>query len=342
MDELLEQPTSGEGRASFWERAAQTARPASPFHGWIFSILSTVIPLAHRGAYWREVSYGRISVASPGASTLCGSTTGPRQQSGQFCGFGYSSHRSGRTSASSSSLRGYKTKYVEQIRNGLIVSCQNLAYAVSKFAGGVLSDQISARRLFSWGLVLSGAATLLFGTADSVGLFCAFWFLNGLAQGAGWPSCAKIIRQWYHPSQFGTWWSVLSASTNVSGGVAPFVATWVILHHGWRASLFVAGGVSVLMGLVSFFTLFNSPVDLGLPSPLVSEDSTKSKKDMKAKSNSSVPQKGGLADLLMSPFLWLVSLGYIIVFATKTSAVDWGQVYLMDEHQHSAYVGTYA
>lgn len=27
------------------------------------------------------------------------------------------------------------------------------------------------------------------------------------------------------------------------------------------------------------------------------------------------------------------------MFAAKTAAVDWGQVYLMDEHKHSAYDG---
>lgn len=79
---------------------------------------------------------------------------------------------------------------------GLIISSQNLAYAISKFLGGVLSDQLSARMLFSTGLVLSGLATLLFGAAsNSVLLFSGFWFLNGLAQGCGWPSCAKILRK---------------------------------------------------------------------------------------------------------------------------------------------------
>lgn len=50
-------------------------------------------------------------------------------------------------------------------------------------------------------------------------------------------------------------------------------------------------------------------------------------------------KEGGLADLLRSFFLWLIAGGYLIVFAAKTAAVDWGQVYLMDEHKHSAYDG---
>ena len=73
-----------------------------------------------------------------------------------------------------------------------------------------------------------------------------------------------MLRQWFSPLQFGTWWSVLSASANLSGGISPFIAAYFILHFGWRFSVLVAGAVSVLMGLVSFFVVINSPTDVGM------------------------------------------------------------------------------
>lgn len=216
---------------------------------------------------------------------------------------------------------------------GMIVSSQNLAYAVSKFLGGLLSDRLSARLLFSTGLVLSGVATLLFGACpNSVVLFSALWFLNGLAQGCGWPSCAKVLRKWYSPSQFGTWWSVLSASANISGGVAPFLSTFLILSYGWRFSLTVAGTVSLAMGAVSALAIINEPSDVGLCVEGVSADNTTAK-----------GEEGRTAtamDLVRSPFLWLVSFSYLAVFCAKTSAVDWGQLYLMEDLGHSQYVGS--
>lgn len=79
---------------------------------------------------------------------------------------------------------------------GLIASSQNLAYAISKFLGGILSDRISSKLLFSTGLVVSGVATLAFSSApNSATIFAALWFLNGFAQGCGWPACAKVLRQ---------------------------------------------------------------------------------------------------------------------------------------------------
>lgn len=78
---------------------------------------------------------------------------------------------------------------------GLITSSQSAAYAISKFVSGVLSDQMSARWLFSSGLLLVGLVNIVFSWSSLVPVFAALWFLNGLAQGLGWPPCGKILRK---------------------------------------------------------------------------------------------------------------------------------------------------
>ncbi|GBO33009.1 hypothetical protein AVEN_135575-1 [Araneus ventricosus] len=50
--------------------------------------------------------------------------------------------------------------------------------------------------------------------------------------------------QWFSPTQFGTWWSVLSASANISGGLSPFFTAFLILNYGWRFSLLLAGNAA--------------------------------------------------------------------------------------------------
>ena len=44
----------------------------------------------------------------------------------------------------------------------MIISSQNLAYAISKFFGGILTDVASCRILFGAGLFLSGLLNLGF------------------------------------------------------------------------------------------------------------------------------------------------------------------------------------
>lgn len=79
--------------------------------------------------------------------------------------------------------------------SGMITSSQSLAYAISKFISGVLSDQISARWLFSIGLFVVGGINVLFSWSSTVAAFSALWFLNGLGQGLGWPPCGRMLRK---------------------------------------------------------------------------------------------------------------------------------------------------
>lgn len=78
---------------------------------------------------------------------------------------------------------------------GLITSSQTMAYAISKFISGVLSDQISARWLFSIGLLVVGGINVIFSWSSTVTVFSALWFVNGLGQGLGWPPCGKVLRK---------------------------------------------------------------------------------------------------------------------------------------------------
>lgn len=78
---------------------------------------------------------------------------------------------------------------------GMITSSQTMAYAISKFISGVLSDQISARWLFSIGLFLVGGINIAFSWSSTVSMFSLLWFINGLGQGCGWPPCGKVLRK---------------------------------------------------------------------------------------------------------------------------------------------------
>lgn len=41
----------------------------------------------------------------------------------------------------------------------------------------------------------------------------------------------------------------------------------------------------------------------------------------------------------MSPFLWVLSLSYLVVFGVKTAATDWGQLFLLQEKGQTARMG---
>lgn len=46
-----------------------------------------------------------------------------------------------------------------------------------------------------------------------------------------------------------------------------------------------------------------------------------------------------LTELLLSPYLWVLSTGYLVVFGVKTCCTDWGQLFLIQERGQSMLVG---
>ncbi|NXJ83859.1 G6PT1 protein, partial [Trogon melanurus] len=214
---------------------------------------------------------------------------------------------------------------------GLITSSQSAAYAISKFVSGVLSDQMSARWLFSSGLFMVGLVNVVFSWSSTVAAFAGLWFLNGLAQGLGWPPCGKILRKWFEPSQFGTWWAILSTSMNLAGGLGPIVAALVSLNYDWRMTLSFSGFLCVVVSFVCLVLIKNEPSDVGLPN--IDQGAKKGKKGSSSDNST-------LTELLLSPYLWVLSSGYLVVFGVKTCCTDWGQLFLIQERGQSVLVGS--
>ncbi|XP_060702799.1 glucose-6-phosphate exchanger SLC37A4a isoform X2 [Hemiscyllium ocellatum] len=215
---------------------------------------------------------------------------------------------------------------------GLITSSQSLAYAISKFISGVLSDQISARMLFCSGLLLVGLINVFFSWSSTVTAFTVLWFFNGLAQGFGWPPCGKILRKWFEPSQFGTWWAVLSTSMNLAGSLGPLIATTMALSYSWRVTLSLSGSIAIGLAFVCLIFIVNEPMDVGLPNI---EPSLK-----KGSKKGSTGDESTVKELLLTPYLWVLNIGYLVVFGVKTCCTDWGQLFLIQEKGQTALLGS--
>ena len=46
-----------------------------------------------------------------------------------------------------------------------------------------------------------------------------------------------------------------------------------------------------------------------------------------------------MSEFLLSPYLWLLSVSYLVVFGVKTACTDWGQLFLIQDKGHSTLTG---
>ena len=76
---------------------------------------------------------------------------------------------------------------------GVITSIFPLCYGCSKFVSGVVGDMLSPAIMLGGGLIATGFVNIAFGFSSTLPLFCLLWAMNGILQGFGAPSCAKIL-----------------------------------------------------------------------------------------------------------------------------------------------------
>ena len=66
---------------------------------------------------------------------------------------------------------------------GNIATSFSVAYGISKFIGGVVSDFLPPEAMFAMGLFLTALSNVFFSLSTSTTVLCTFWFFNGAVQG---------------------------------------------------------------------------------------------------------------------------------------------------------------
>eukprot|EP00982_Pelagococcus_subviridis_P016463 31479-Pelagococcus_subviridis.AAC.25 len=142
---------------------------------------------------------------------------------------------------------------------GVITSIFPLCYGCSKFVSGVVGDTLSPGVMLGGGLIATGMVNIAFGASSTLPLFCILWATNGVLQGFGAPSCAKILTSWFAAKERGTYWGMWNIAHNLGGFAAPLLAGTAARTLGWNWGLWAPGIVALLVGSVILSSLKDSP-----------------------------------------------------------------------------------
>jgi MFS transporter, OPA family, sugar phosphate sensor protein UhpC len=183
----------------------------------------------------------------------------------------------------------------------------------------------------SIGLILTGVLNVLFGMSSSLLFFALFWGLNGWFQGWGWPGCARLLTHWYSQKERGTWWGIWNTSHNIGGAVIPLLAAYCCHRWGWRAAMYVPGGLCIFLGLILINRLRDTPQSLGLP---IIE---KYKNDFPPSAHLILEERELTAKqilfecVLQNRYIWLLAISYFFVYIVRQAVNDWSVLFLVKE-----------
>jgi OPA family glycerol-3-phosphate transporter-like MFS transporter len=146
----------------------------------------------------------------------------------------------------------------------------SIAYGLSKFLMGSVSDRSNPKYFLPLGLLLSSAIMATFGlvpaASASLVIIAAVQVLNGWVQGMGWPPCGKSMVHWFSTRERGFTVSVWNTAHNVGNGLVSVLAVvGVALFHDWHAKFYFNAMIAAAVAVAVFFLLQDTPQSRGLP-----------------------------------------------------------------------------
>lgn len=231
---------------------------------------------------------------------------------------------------------------------GLALSGVSIAYGLSKFFMGSVSDRSNARVFMSLGLMASAFILIILGTVPlatgSVGIMFALLFLNGWFQGMGWPPSGRIMVHWFSVSERGTKMALWNVAHNVGGGlVGPIAILGMAIFADWHAILYFHGLFAVVVAAFIFLMVRDTPQSQGLPSieeykndyPISFVYSTDDEIELSAK-------EIFFEYVLNNKLLWMIAVANAFVYLVRYGVLDWAPTYLSEVKAFSFNDGSWA
>ncbi|XP_051903154.1 glucose-6-phosphate exchanger SLC37A2 isoform X1 [Hippocampus zosterae] len=146
-----------------------------------------------------------------------------------------------------------------------------VAYAIGMFFSGIFGERLPLRYYLSFGMLMSGLFTCLFGLGfywniHSLGYYAFIQVLNGLMQTTGWPAVVACVGNWFGKGKRGFIMGVWNSHTSV-GNILGSLIAGAFVSSAWGLSFIVPGLVIASTGVLCFFFLVEKPEDVGCSPP---------------------------------------------------------------------------
>lgn len=219
-----------------------------------------------------------------------------------------------------------------KVQLGWAMTGLSVAYGISKFIMGSVSDRSNPRWFMALGLLLTSGVTFAFGTVpaiyDSLALIIALQALNGWFNGMGWPPCGKTMVHWWSTKERGKIVAAWNAAHNVGGALVAVFATWAVVRFGdWGATFYFNAAIAAGVAGLILLLLRDTPQSCGLPA-------IESHKDDYPPNYSADHERTFtfreifVSHVLNNKLLWAIALANAFVYFVRFGVVNWIPTYL--------------
>lgn len=226
-----------------------------------------------------------------------------------------------------------------------------VAYALSKFLMGSVSDRSNARAFLPLGLILASISMAfmavplhLFGPERKTAVIVSFSILNflvGWFNGMGWPPCGRVMTHWFSMKERGTMMSIWNCAHNVGGALvgplAVYGAVWFgSWFYGEHSEFYFQIGtyilpavVGILIALLAYVLIRDTPQSCGLPSI---EKYRNDYPENYSESHERVltTREIFFEYVLNNRMLWYIAIANAFVYMVRYGCLDWAPTFLKE------------
>lgn len=233
----------------------------------------------------------------------------------------------------------------------IVLSMNAIAYALSKFLMGSVSDRSNARVFLPLGLVLAAISmAFMIVPVTAIGPEHKMWaialmavlnFLVGWFNGMGWPPCGRVVTHWFSIKERGTKMSIWNCAHNVGGAlVGPMAVYGAIWFGSWfygsqTQYYFLIGtyafpaAVAIFIAILAYILIRDTPQSCGLPS--IEKYRNDYPKNYSEKHEQVLTAKEIFFKYVFNnKMLWFIAIANAFVYMVRYGCLDWAPAFLKD------------
>lgn len=237
---------------------------------------------------------------------------------------------------------------IDKAGAGVAMSGIPIAYALSKFLMGSISDRSDARKFMTVGLVLASLIMIIAGILPypvgvegnysiTVGLMFAFMLIAGWLSGLGWPPCGRVLAHWFSTNERSFKMSVWNTAHNVGNGTLGLlipagilIFTTIGITETWRAAFVVPAVVALLFALFCWWAIRDTPESCGLPAIEKYRNDYSGAKAAKGEEDKIPFRTLFFKYIFGNKLLWLIACANVFIYFIRYGIADWSPTYLTE------------
>lgn len=223
----------------------------------------------------------------------------------------------------------------DKVDLGWALSAVSIAYGISKFVMGTVSDHSNARVFIPLGLIASAVIMTVMGlipwTVSSLSIMLMFCilFVNGWVQGMGWPPCGRVMVHWFSVRERGVKMSIWNIAHNVGGALmAPLAVFGITIFGVWGGAFYFPAMVAVIIAVIAYLLVRDTPQSCGLPPTELykPEECTQAYSAEQEKELSTKEILFG--HVFNNKLLWIIAFANAFIYFVRYGVLDWAPMYL--------------